>query len=43
VVRLVTPILRDTPLGRAQARQVLDRFLIDFGGELEALEQGGDG
>ncbi len=41
VVRLVTPILRAGPSGRAQARQVLGRFLIAFGGELEALEQGG--
>jgi exosortase len=41
VVRLVTPILREGPTGRRQARHVMDSFLIAFGGELEALELGG--
>jgi len=41
VVRLVTPILGEGPKGRRQAQHVLDRFLIAFGGDLEALEQRG--
>ena len=38
VVRLVTPILGEGRAALAAARVVLDRFLIAFGGELEALE-----
>jgi len=41
VVRLVTPIVGEGPRGRRQAQHVIDRFLIAFGGELEALELGG--
>jgi exosortase/archaeosortase family protein len=41
VVRLVTPIVREGPKGQRQARHVMDRFLIAFGGELESLELGG--
>jgi exosortase/archaeosortase family protein len=40
-VRLVTPIRSAGSAGRDRARQVLGRFLVAFGGELEALEPGG--
>ena len=40
-MRIATPILGEGPSGRRRARNVLDRFLIAYGGDLEALELGG--
>ena len=37
VVRLSTPLLRDGPVARDQARQALDRFITAFRDELAGL------
>jgi hypothetical protein len=41
VLRMVTPTAADPPGARERARRVLDRFVVDFGSDLEALDETG--